>query len=142
MANDSGFGVINGKGEVGSLVVNNDGIVGIVSQIGRDTDYGFIRVVLWKDVKNIANRLKKSKEHSIYLGMSVVALTERNGLSIVRVAPNSPLSNHFKMGDIVTKVNSHTVRNPDDLVRIIMSSDKTIVFEVEDPNKNKRLITV
>jgi S1-C subfamily serine protease len=46
------------------------------------------------------------------------------------------------MGDIITKVNNHTVRNPNDLSRIIMSSTKNIVFEVEDQNKNKRLITV
>lgn len=56
--NESGYGVISAKGEVGSLVMNEGGMFGIVSQIGRDADYGFLRVVLWKDIKNAARRLK------------------------------------------------------------------------------------
>lgn len=46
------------------------------------------------------------------------------------------------MGDIVTKVNNNVVKNPDDLVRIIMSSDSNIVLELEGADKTKRLITV
>ncbi len=78
----------------------------------------------------------------MYLGLSVVAMEKRNALSVVRVSPNSPLSSLIKMGDIVTKVNNNVVKNPDDLVRIIMSSDSNIVLELEGADKTKRLITV
>lgn len=57
VANESGYGVINGKGEVGSAVLNDDGLVGIVSHIGRDYDQGFLRMIMWKDIKNIGKRL-------------------------------------------------------------------------------------
>lgn len=69
-------------------------------------------------------------------------MENKNALSVVRVAPNSPLANHIKMGDTVTKVNNIIVKNPDDLVRIIMSSDSNIVFELEGADKTKRLITI
>jgi S1-C subfamily serine protease len=138
VGNDAGFGVVNGMGDVGSLALTKDGVVGIATQIGRDSDYGFIRVVLWKDIKNMLNRAMKSREKSLYLGISVVAARERNGISIVRVTADSPLTHHLKMGDTITKVNGHTVRNPEDLTRIIMLSEKRVVMEIEDPNKTKK----
>lgn len=35
---DSGFGIIDSDGEIGSLVVNNEGIQGIVVQKGSKSD--------------------------------------------------------------------------------------------------------
>lgn len=141
--NESGYAIINGKGEVGSLVLSDQGIFGIISHIGRDADYGFLRVVMWKDIKNVAQRLQKRPEKdSIYLGVSVVSSEQGPGISVVRVAPNSPLSEHIKMGDIVTRVNSSKVRNPDDLTRLIMVSDGKVVFEIETPDKTRKLVTV
>lgn len=110
------------------MVLDDGGMFGIVSHIGRDADYGFLRVILWKDIKNVAQRLKKPNKSSFYLGMSAVASEQKSGISVVRVAPNSPLSEHIKMGDVVTKVNNHTVKNPNDLTRLIMFSDKKVVF--------------
>jgi type II secretory pathway component PulC len=46
------------------------------------------------------------------------------------------------MGDIITKVNNHTIRNPEDLTRVITISERNVVFEVEDPNRNRRLVSV
>jgi hypothetical protein len=42
-------------------VLSNEGILGIVSHIGRDQDYGFLRVILWKDVHNCFKRMKSTK---------------------------------------------------------------------------------
>lgn len=127
VANDSGFGVINGKGEVGNLVVSDTGVVGLIAQIGKDSDYGFLRVVLWRDIANIARRLK-NKSGGFYLGISAVAMRERDAISIVRVAPNSPLASHLHMGDVITKVNNYTIKNPDDLGRIIMAAGNRVTF--------------
>lgn len=120
---ESGYGIVNGKGEVGSLVLNNDGVVGIVTHIGRDYEYGYLRIALWKDIKNCINRIRINREEGLYLGISVVSAGHNPGVSVVRVAPKSPLLNHLKMGDIVTKVNNIVVKNPDDLTRLIMFSD-------------------
>jgi hypothetical protein len=70
VGNDSGFGVIDGHGEVGNLVINREGVVGIVSQIGKDIDEGFMRIILWKDIKNIWKRSIKMKDKGLYLGIS------------------------------------------------------------------------
>jgi S1-C subfamily serine protease len=142
VGNDSGFGIINGKGQVGDLVVNSEGSVGIVSQIGRDSDYGFMRVILWKDIKNIIRRTTQQKERELYLGLSVKSHAERNGVSVLRVAANSPFADNFRMGDTIVRVNNHSIRNPEDLTRSIMVADKCVVFEVEDPNRKKRIVNV
>jgi len=36
VAKESGYGIVDGRGEVGSLVVKDGKTVGIISQIGRD----------------------------------------------------------------------------------------------------------
>ncbi len=36
VARDSGFGIVDGKGEIGSLVIKDGKAAGIVTQIGRD----------------------------------------------------------------------------------------------------------
>lgn len=74
--------------------------------------------------------------------MSVVSTGQKEGISVVRLAPNSPLSQYIKMGDVVTKVNGHSIRNPDDLTRIIMFSDSKVVFEIEGNDKSRKLITI
>lgn len=45
VAEDSGYGIVDGKGEVGSLIVQNGSIVGIVTHIGRDSEAGFLRLI-------------------------------------------------------------------------------------------------
>ena len=47
VADDGGFGIVNGKGEVGSLVTHEEGVVGVVTHIGRDYDRGFLRMIHW-----------------------------------------------------------------------------------------------
>jgi S1-C subfamily serine protease len=44
--------------------------------------------------------------------VSAVASAQMPGVSVVRIAPNSPLANHLKMGDVVTKVNNVAVNHP------------------------------
>ena len=36
VAQDSGFGIIDGKGEVGALVIRSGKATGIITQMGRD----------------------------------------------------------------------------------------------------------
>ncbi len=74
--------------------------------------------------------------------MSVVASDKKTGVSVVRVAPNSPLTDHIKMGDVITKINNHPVKNPNDLTRLIMFSDKKVVLQIEMPDRNKKLVTL
>jgi hypothetical protein len=53
VGNDCGFAIINGSGQVGNLVTGKDGVIGVVSQIGRDNDQGFMRMIMWKDIRNV-----------------------------------------------------------------------------------------
>lgn len=100
-----------------------------MAQIGKDIDYGFLRVVLWKDIRNIAHRLKKIKNTGgVYLGISAVAMRDRDAISIVRVSANSPLAEHLRMGDVITRVNNYTVRSPEDLTRIVMAAGDRVTF--------------
>ena len=136
---DCGFGIVDGKGEIGSLVMNDNGVVGVVTQIGRDSDRGFLRMICWTDLKNI---LKRIKEEPIYLGISAKAIEEKDGIMVVRVASNSPLQDRLPMGSIITKVNSIPIKHPDDLLRVIMTSNKNIIMNVEIENVAKEIEVV
>ena len=75
--------------------------------------------------------------------MSVVSNSGANeGLSVVRLTPNSPLSQHIQMGDVIKSVNGHRIRNPDDLTRLIMLSDGKVEFEIEKSDKSRKLIDI
>ena len=95
VADDCGFGIIDGKGEVGSLIVNSHGVMGVVTQVGRDSDRGFLRMIHWRELRNIAKRIR---EKPLYLGISAKSIEERDGISVVRVASNSPLNDKIQMG--------------------------------------------
>ena len=71
VAADCGFGIIDGKGEAGSLVINNYGVLGVVTQVGRDSDRGFLRMIHWRELKNIVKRIKKTP---MYLGISAKSI--------------------------------------------------------------------
>ena len=45
VAQDSGFGIVDGRGEVGSLVIREGRAVGVVAQKGRDLQSDFLRVI-------------------------------------------------------------------------------------------------
>lgn len=87
---DSGYGIIDGEGEIGSLVLGKDGIAGITVQMGKDEDKGFMRAISWNSLIPILNYVKGK---AIHLGISTQALQNQEGLTVVRVAPNSPLKN-------------------------------------------------
>lgn len=53
----SGFGIVDGKGEVGSLVIANGKAAGVVTHIGRDSERGFLRMAAWGDLPNLLKRL-------------------------------------------------------------------------------------
>ena len=59
-------------------------------------------------------------------------MEEKDGISIMRVSGNSPLSRCIKMGDIIRKVNNVPVKTPDDLMRVIMTSESRLVLDVEN----------
>ena len=52
-----------------------------------------------------------------------------DGLYVVRIASDSPLAGKLEMGDRITQVNMNTVRDPEDLMRIISLSKKKVRFE-------------
>lgn len=66
-----GFGVVDGKGEVGSLVIAAGRAAGIVTHIGRDSEKGFMRMAAWGDLLNLLKRLNNS---AFYLGISAAAI--------------------------------------------------------------------
>lgn len=45
VAQDSGFGVVDGKGYVGGLIIKDGKAAGIITSIGRDLEKGFIRII-------------------------------------------------------------------------------------------------
>ena len=61
VTDDAGYGIIDGKGEVNSLVIDEKGVIGVVTQVGRDSDRGFLRMIRWKDIYNVAKKLKDNK---------------------------------------------------------------------------------
>ena len=89
VAQDSGFGIINGQGQIGGLVLTNGKAKGIITQIGKELESGFSRMIEWKHLPNILDSLKGKK--SPYFGISAQAQESREGLQVVRIAPNSPL---------------------------------------------------
>lgn len=74
MSKQSGFGIIDGKGEVGGLVIANGRAAGIVTSIGRDSERGFMRMVAWGDCWNVLKRIAKLQKDQLYLGISAAAL--------------------------------------------------------------------
>ena len=95
VTDDAGYGIIDGKGEVNSLVIDEKGVVGVVAQVGRDSDRGFLRMIRWKDIYHLAKKLQASQKGEIeqtYLGVSVKASEGEDGLYVVRIASDSPLS--------------------------------------------------
>jgi S1-C subfamily serine protease len=136
VSKQSGFGIVDGKGEVGSLVIANGRAAGIVVSIGRDSERGFMRMVAWGDLNNVFRRLEKLQKDQLYLGISAAALEDRDGLAVARVTPVSPFANKLQMGDIILKANNQTITQADDLKRIIMFSGNEIVLTVEREGKN------
>ncbi len=74
VSKQSGFGIVDGKGEVGSLVIANGRAAGIVTSIGRDSERGFMRMVAWGDLSNVFKRIEKLQKDQLYLGLSAAAL--------------------------------------------------------------------
>lgn len=71
MAKDSGYGIVDGKGEIGSLVITNGKAAGIVTQIGRNIESGFLRMIEWKDLPKILEYVRGKKQKQ--LGISAQA---------------------------------------------------------------------
>ena len=142
VTNDAGYGIIDGKGEVNSLVIDEKGVVGVVTQVGRDSDRGFLRMVRWKDICHLSKKLQENngKIPEVYLGISVKASEDQDGLYIVRIASDSPLAGKLAMGDLITEINTNSVRNPDDLVRVVQLAKKNVRLEgVCSDGKEKRV---
>lgn len=70
VSRDGGFGIVDGKGEVGSIISTEGLCAGIVTQVGRDSDKGFLKIIMWNTLHHVARRLK---EQPLYLGISVKA---------------------------------------------------------------------
>lgn len=91
MAQDSGFGIVDGQGDIGCIVIKKGRPVGIVTHIGRDVESNFMRIMEWKNLPKILKYLKEKK--NIHFGISAQSQPFKEGIQIVRVAPNSPLNN-------------------------------------------------
>lgn len=129
----AGFGIVDGKGEVGSLVIAHGRAAGVVTHIGRDSEKGFMRMAAWGDLPNLLRRLVKQER--LYLGISAAAMEFRDGLTVARVASDSPFHDKLLMGDIILKVNNQSIKQADDLMRIVMFSQKSTTVRVERDGK-------
>ena len=74
VSEDSGYGIIDGKGEIGSLILKEEKTVGIVTQVGRDNENGFLRVIKWRHWPNIIKYIKGKRSS---LGISAQAQEEK-----------------------------------------------------------------
>ena len=108
MARDSGYGIVDGKGEIGSLIIKDGKAAGIVCQIGRNIESGFLRIIEWKDLPKIYDYIKGQKKKQ--LGISAQAREYKEGISVVRIAPNSLLKEHVMMGDTILRANGQKIR--------------------------------
>ena len=65
----------------------------MITQIGRDSDRGFLRMVRWKDLKVLVKKFEQNKEiEQPHLGISIKSSDEKDGLIVVRITVNSPFS--------------------------------------------------
>jgi hypothetical protein len=74
VAEDSGYGIVDGRGEVGSLVVREGRAVGVVVQVGRESESGFLRIIQWKYLHKLLNY---SQGQKLLLGISAKSCEEQ-----------------------------------------------------------------
>ena len=133
VAKDEGYGVVDGRGELGSLIIKNGKAAGIVTQIGRDLESGFLRFIEWKDLPKILNYLKRGK--NMQLGISAQAKPFKEGIEVVRIAPNSYLRQGLMMGDTIVKVNGHKIREVEALQRVCILSEGDLTLDIVRDNE-------
>lgn len=78
VAKDEGYGIVDGRGDLGSLIIKNGKAAGIVTQVGRDLESGFLRFIEWKDLPTILRYLKTGKK--MQLGISAQAKPFKEGI--------------------------------------------------------------
>ena len=64
--------------------------------------------------------MKNLKGQKIHLGVSAQAVPDREGISIVRIAPNSPFKYELIMGDFIRKVNGQKIRSVEAFQRLCL----------------------
>ena len=74
----------------------------------------------------ILKHLKKNKQ--CHFGISAQAQEFKEGIEVVRVAPNSPLRNELMMGDTILKANNYKIREVEALQRICVISDGNLTL--------------
>lgn len=112
-------------GNAGGPLVNGDGeIMGVITGLGGQTGFA----VPIERAKSIAlDLIKNGQAAQAYLGLDVQTVNEeiarslgvnaRSGASIVAIEPKSPAEfAGLKVGDVITSVQSHQVRNAADLL--------------------------
>ena len=114
----------------------------MVTRVGRDSERGFLRMIRWKDIHHLAKKIENGKLEPPYLGVSVKASEDSDGLYVLRISSDSPLVNQISMGDRIMTANLHTVNSPDDLVRVFMLANKKVCLEVRDAEGKKKTVKV
>ena len=78
VSKDSGYTIVNGKGFIGSLVTKDGQAVGIVTQIGKEEETGFLRTIEWQHLPPILHHLKSHK--NLHLGISAQVKQFKDGV--------------------------------------------------------------
>ena len=94
-----------------------------------------MKIIPWNSLQHVTRRLR---QNPLYLGISVKVLEEENhGVSVVRIASNSPLAGKLDLGDSILKVNGNPIVRSEDLLNIIMMSPEQVAFSVKSNGQEK-----
>ena len=103
------------------MVIKEGKPIGIVTHIGRGVESDFLRIIEWKNLPKILNYLKQ--KNNIHFGISAQVQPFKEGIQVVRIAPNSPLRNDVMMGDQIISANKHKISEVESLKRICIMSE-------------------
>lgn len=78
-------------------------------------------MIEWKHLPRILNYLLG--KNKVHLGISAQTQPFKEGVSVVRIAPNSPLREQMMMGDRIVKANHQRIRDVEALQRLSILSD-------------------
>jgi S1-C subfamily serine protease len=71
------------------------------------------------------------KGKPLHLGISAQAMENQEGVSVVRIAPNSPFKHDIMMGDLIVSANGHQFSDPESLHRICVESNGDVELVIQ-----------
>jgi S1-C subfamily serine protease len=85
-------------------------------------------MIEWRHLLPILMHVKGKPLH---LGISAQAMENQEGVSVVRIAPNSPFKHDIMMGDLIVSANGHQFSDPESLHRICVESNGDVELVIQ-----------